>query len=793
MTFQKRKNTGPSKPMLLAAAIVLSMSPALSAQAQEASGEREPASRKEQTYAFDISPQALPQALVDFSSVTGIQVLYTENSASDHIVPELEGEYTAADALRELLAGSGLSMRFTGDDSITIEKATQSATAPTMLQAIEVLGRGEQTDFAETTFSATKTETHVLDVPQALSVTTKEVIEEQNIVQLNDIAPYVAGVNEFSVYDDLTIRGFRNQDDRRVNGLRVYNNFWSQPYIANVERVEVLKGPSAVLYGQASPGGVVNIVTKKPLAGRRQEIRADLGTFGSGDNQFLGAFDTTGPVNESGTLLYRFNASSWDQDSFRTEIGDKGYQLAPSLSWVPNEDTRVNVELSYVDRESVLDRGQPNLADSSTLGIIPIDVSVTQPGDRLDFQDFTATVSLDQALSNNWRLAAALQYHSYDEQLNEHRLSTNLPSGSEYNVRYIERETEAETLSGTLYATGQLETGDLFHKLVVGVDALDQNEESRNFTVEDVFVFDVLDPVNIRRPVDTYALTEPAYSPFGEDNTRTGVFVQDQITLGKWDFLAGLRYSRFSTRPLGGEKFSESDVSPRLGTVYRLSESLSFYGTYAEGFEPNFGFTALEGGPFDPTTSRLFEVGAKQLAFDGDLLFTAALYRIINDDIVVYADDVNNPDLYRQRGQEQATGLELEAVGQVSDRLSVIANYAYNDAEITEDELADNEGKTKEGAPRHTATVWGKYRIGAGFSVGAGAEYVGDRKTFEPGFELPDYTIYNAGLFYERGGLDVSLMGRNLTDEDHWTGGYYPGRLYPGNPLQVTMSARYAF
>lgn len=750
MIPHQRTARGPFKPSVLAAAIALTLVPALSATAQENGGQPGSGSQAEQTYSFDIESKPLPQAIADFSATTGIQVFYTEGSAFDHTAPALDGNHTAGDALRQLLAGSGLQMRFTGDNSITLEKITHGAKGPTMLQAIEVIGRGERTDFTETTFAATKTETHILDVPQTVNAVTKEVIEEQNLVQLNDVAPYVAGVNEFSVYDDITIRGFRNFDDRRINGLRSYNNFWSQPYIANVERVEVIKGPSAVLYGQASPGGVINIVTKKPLAERRHEIRGDVGTFGSGDNQGFLALDTTGPVNENGSLLYRFNASTWDQDSFRTEIFDKGYQLAPSFSWVPSDDTRVNLELNYTNRESVLDRGQPNLAD-------------------------------------------ALQYQSYEEDLREHRVGSNLPSGSEYNVRYGERDTEAETLSGTVYTTGQFETGGIGHKPTIGADALTREDEVLDRQARDVFVFDVLNPENIRRPVDTYNLATPSWSPYDTEEERSGVFVQDQITLGDWDILGGLRYSRFSTVAWDGEKNSDNELTLRLGTVYRYTDSLSFYGTYAQGFEPNFGYTAQEGGPFDPTTSRLYEVGAKHLAYGGDLLLTAALYHIVNDDMVVYANDPNNPDLYRQRGQEQATGLELEAVGKLTANLSVIANYAYNDAEISEDEIAENEGKTKEGAPRHAATVWGKYQLGSGFSVGAGAEYVGERKTFEEGFDLPDYTLYNAGIFYETRGLDVSLIGKNLTDEEHWTGGYYPGRVYPGNPLQVTLSARYTF
>lgn len=742
---------------------------------------------------YNIEGGPLDAVLNRFALAAGIELSVSSELTQGKTSPGLNGQYTTEEGLRQLLAGSGLDARFTGADRVTLARETAQANGgETSLQTIEVVGREITSDFADSTFAATKTQTHILDVPQTVNAVTKEVIDEQNLLALNDVAPFVAGMNEFSVYDDLTIRGFRNSDARRVNGLRIYNNYWTQPYIANVERVEVIKGPSAVLYGEATPGGVVNLVTKKPLAESRHEVRGDLGTFGGGDNQGLLAVDTTGPINDSGTLLYRFNASKWDHDSFRTEIFDEGYSLSPSLSWVPSEDTRLNLELSYTSRETVLDRGQPNLADASDLGAVPIDVSVTQPGDGFETEDFSAALSLDQALSEQWRLSSALQYHSYDEGLREHRVSESLPSGSEYNVLYGERDTEAETLSGTVYATGKFETGNLAHELVIGADAMRQEKESLDHQAYDVFVFDVLDPENISRPVDSYPLVDP-WGPWGEDNERTGLFVQDQVTLGDWDFLAGLRYSSFSTQPVGGEENSDNDLAPRLGAVYRYTDDLSFYGTYAEGFEPNFGYTTAEGGPFGPTTSRLFEVGVKHLAFGGDLLFTAALYHIINDDIVTWDDVVGGSGVYRQRGQEQSTGLELEAIGNLTDRLSIIANYAYNNAEVTEDEEAENVGKTKEGAPHHAATLWGKYDLGSGFAVGAGAEYVGERETFQEGFKLPDYTLYSAGVFYEKGDVDISLVGKNLTDEEHWTGGYYPGRVYPGDPLKVTLSARYTF
>jgi len=662
------------------------------------------------------------------------------------------------------------------------------------LQAVEVIGRASENSFAESTFSATKTETHILEIPQSISMVTKEVIQDQGLVRLNDVTPFVAGANEFSVYDDVTLRGFRSSDDRRVNGMRTFNNFWSQPIIAHLERVEIIKGPGAATFGDASPGGVVNLVTKKPLEVARREATLGLGSY---DHRYAAA-DLTGPLNEAGSVLYRLNAAIEDSDSFREQVFNENRIVAPSFTLLPRDGTRLNLDVVWIDSESVLDRGQPAVRGAQQLGTVPIEVSLTQPGDILDSDSLSTHLTLEQDLGTDWSLVASWMDYRYDEHLVEHRID-RFVTDTEISLRYGDRDTEADVGAGSLYVTGMFETGALLHRVVAGVDHAERDTISHDVSARNVGVFDILDPQYIERDIASYPLAESSFSPYGGTLETTGVYLQDQISVGDWELIAGLRHDRFSSDTLdGGITFagdSGSDVSPRFGAVYGIDSNRSVYASYVTGFEPpDVSINSpTYGGPFDPSESVLYEVGYKQLAFDGGLLFTAALYELTKKDSIVYANAPDNPDLYVQRGEERARGVEVEAMGRIGERFQLIANYAHNDAEITEDTDPAVVGLRKENAPRNTATLWGRWSFGDHWGLGAGAQYVDERETFERSLVLPDYTIFNAGLYYRASNWQANLMVRNLTDRVHWTGGYNYGRVFPGDPRSVSLTVNYRF
>jgi iron complex outermembrane recepter protein len=662
------------------------------------------------------------------------------------------------------------------------------------MQAVEVVGRRAQTSFSESSFAATKTETAVLDLPQSVSAVTKETIREQSLQRLNEVTPFVAGANEFSVYDDITIRGFRSSDDRRVNGMRTYNSFWSQPSIAHLERVEVIKGPAAATFGDASPGGVINLVTKKPLSEARREIGATAGSF---DHAYLAA-DFTGPLSASGALLYRLNLAGEDSGSFRNQVFHRKQTVAPSVSWFPREGTRMNLDLVHTGAESVLDRGQPNVRGADTLGLVPIQVSLTQPGDRLDTRNASAHLTIEQELGGRAHLVASHMAYRYEEKLAEHRIQRYLDD-RRILLGYNDRDSDARVDTTTVFATMGLDIAGTRHKLLAGVDHARRSDSQRNFSAGGVGVFDVLAPEYRARDVASYPLAESGWSPFSGYLRATGVYIQDQVEAGDWQLLASVRRDTFRTGSVEGgvpvPEQSGSAVSPRLGAVYSLDRDRRFYGSWITGFEPADPYlnSSTYGGPFDPVDSELLEIGYKQLAFDGRLLLTAALYELTKRNAIVYANDQSNPDLYLQRGEEQARGFELELAGRVTERLRVIGNYAYNDARITRDSDPSLVGKPKENAPRHAATVWSRYDFTPRFGVGAGVVHVGDRATFESGLSLPSYTVFNAALYYRFGDFDASLMVRNLSDRTHWTGGYNFGRVFPGAPRNLLLSLGYRF
>ncbi|WP_423187658.1 TonB-dependent siderophore receptor [Alishewanella sp. d11] len=674
-------------------------------------------------------------------------------------------------------------------------KVESEPEAKEYVETIEVLGRFTGKNFSEYSYSATKVAADILDIPQSISAVTKEVIKDQAIMRLNDIAPFVSGVNEFSVYNDITIRGFRNSDDRRVNGMRTYNDFWSQSVISHVERVEVIKGPASAIFGAASPGGTVNIVTKKPLAERRNELSA---RYGSYNDRYI-ALDTTGPATADATLLYRFNLGYEDADSFRDQIFNESLLASPSVTWIVSDKTKVNVELVYSDTQGILDRGQPNVRNAASLGLVPIKVAVTQPGDIMDTESLTTSVAIDHQLIDGWTVVANYMHQDYDQRLVEHRIR-NYVTGSDsvINLLYVDRDESASVDNMSAYLNGTFQLAGISHNLVVGIDYVDRSYHSAQVRANNVATFDILQPEYRPRDPASYALITDA--PWGGDFKSTGYYLQNQMDLGDWSVLASIRSEQYDIVDSDGFGAKDNALLPRVGVIYRLSEDSSLYATWLTGFEPQdlFSNNPQSGGPFDPQDSELKEFGFKTKQFDDKVLLTISAYEITKNNIILYDDVATEAandgfDKYRQRGQERARGIEFELSGQLSEQLQIVANYAFNRAKITEDTNPTLVGKAKEGAPKHSATLWAKYRFTDIWSAGAGMTYVGERTTFEEALLLPSYRLFNAALYYKAANWDAALQVRNITDEVHWTGGYNFGRIFPGDPRSASLTFSYRF
>lgn len=681
------------------------------------------------------------------------------------------------------------------------------------LQSVEVIGRKKSSYKNDNTFSATKLEMKVIDVPQSISFVTKEFIQDQQALRLKDVGKNVAGVNEFSTYDDIVIRGFRNNDSngRLINGLRGVNTFWTSPLLVNIERVEYIKGPASAVFGNSSPGGTINMITKKPLDETRQAIQFTTGSF----NTFRTTADFTGAVNEDKTLLYRLNLGYENADTYRDQIGNKSIVVAPSVSFIPKEGTRFNADLVYTNLDTKLDRGRTIVQGTTDLFATPIGFNIAQPNDYLKSKTLALTLSFSQVINKYLTFNASYLKVRYDEELNEHGFNGYI-TPTLISMYFNDRKTIQHGNNLTTYFSSNFNTGELKHQAIAGYDYINgeinqfqrdaENETDVNNVKGNVRNFDLLNPTYFIRPIETYNFTEGT-NEITEYYTN-GFYIQDLIKYKRVQLLLSLR-QEFYTFPENASsgitdgKKTEKALLPKVGLTYSITDNINAYGTYATGFENQNAATVGNinaGGPFDPMTSNLFEIGSKGEFFNNRLFIGTAIYQITRNNILVSANDATNPDLLEQRGQERARGFEVEAVGKINNNLSINLSYAYNNAIITKstkDDTNDVVGRTKENAPKHISGSWIKYSFNEGVIKGLGLaighSQVSKRETFVRALQLPSYVVFNTAAYYKVDRFTIGVNFNNIFDKKYLIGGYNYQRNFTGAPSNFLVNVGYTF
>lgn len=691
------------------------------------------------------------------------------------------------------------------------------------MPAVEIVGRHEQTYNTDLTYVGSKSAMPIEKVPQSISQVTKELINDQLAYRLDETFAQLPGVNSFSYYNDYSMRGFRGSDNsqRLINGLKVGFSFWSQPMLPHMERVEVIKGPSSALFGQTSPGGTINMVTKKPLRVSRGSAALSIGSF----RNLRGTADFTGPLNADTTIMYRLNLGYEDKESFRILQESESVVAAPSFTFLPAEGTRINVDFVFSNINSLLDRGQPVFNEDEGLTSTPVEFALSQPGDFMENSTFYGNVSLQQEITPWLSFNASYLQYVMEHKVEEHRTSNAfLPNDSSVmQMAFIKREQKRWGNNLTSYFNFDLNTGPLKHNLLVGFDFFNQEDnrtqwgargDSLLLLENDTLPGGNVAPVDLDDPVFSLTRDPSTYNPnwFNQpwlsEPARTysfGTYVQDMISFKKLSVLLALRHEwhRQEGQDIFGDKKTarQTTLIPRAGLVYELPGAVNVYATYAQGFNPqDASFIINEeifGGPFDPEKSDLFEFGAKSFFFKRRLLATLAVYRIEKRDVLVNANDPGNPDALSQRGEEESEGVELSLSGSPMRGLRISANYAYNKTEIVNSDVEEEIGREKENAPNHSSGMWVKYSLQRGtfrgLGLGAGYKFVSERRTFDENLILPSYTRVDAALYYEIKQVRLSFKINNLTDETYWQGGYSFSRLFPGAPRNYLGEVRYNF
>ena len=667
-------------------------------------------------------------------------------------------------------------------ENIVLQEGTEQ------LQNVEIIGRIRRDYNSDYSFSASKVAIKNRELPQAVAAVTKELIADRQAFQLGEAVKAVSNVSLTGLYNHYNIRGITQADDgQMLNGMRTRQYYFLQPITSHLERVEVIKGPSSVTFSSADPGGTVNMVTKKPLAEKHSEIAIATGSFGT----LRTTADFTGPLNETKTLLYRFNAAYQEADSFRDVVNNNAVLFAPSLSFVPNANTSLNVEMIYNNAEGNLDRGQPifgAINGKYDINSTPITMNVGASSDHYKTKELIFTASFSKKFSEKFGFNAQFMKQTWEEDLAEHRVGGTMVDLNNNviptlaRLRYDERQQFWETDNFTAYFNYDVTSGSITNKLLVGYDTtrwerkigagwfrarryLTVNGGQANYnaanrdnyqqmTINGVATpvpagayFDLESPFNGARNTSKYAVSNLSQYLPANLTSSDGVYFQNQFKVGKFSALINLRYEWFTDvfayKSNNEQEFKTTAFVPRIGFTYEVSKNISAYATYLKGFQPHTNtvslsptaegfFWAASPSRFDPLESSLKELGLKAEFLNGKVFANLAFFAITQKNILL--GDTYDLDNLTTRGEQRSNGFEVDLSGYVSSNFQLIASYGYNNAEIVEDAIDAFIGERIGGAPKHNANFWGRYdfvnKTLNGIGIGFGAQFVDERYTW---------------------------------------------------------------
>lgn len=637
--------------------------------------------------------------------------------------------------------------------------------------------------------SATKTDTALRDIPQSISVIPATVLKDLGSTNVERALEFAGGVSKQNNFGGLTlyeysVRGFTTSEFYQ-DGFSANRGYPSTPDAANIERIEVLKGPAASLYGRGDPGGTVNIVTKRPQPEAFTTVQTSAGSW----DRYRTAVDVNTPLDGEGNVLSRVNLAVEDNHSFRDHVQSKRVFVAPSFSWQLDPDTRLLVESEFARHSSTFDRGvvdAPGVSRSTFLGE-PNDGDIDNHNNRIQ-------ATLEHHLNDAWKLRLASHYKqgSLWGDASENR-ALNV-DGHTLDRRYRERSMGWHDSITQLELRGLFDIGSWQHELLIGTEYEDYRKKERVTAIG-----------GSRYPIDLY---NPVYGQPKPNGTRSGtdffeqtksqaLNLQDQIIFT--DRLRGMVGARFEHFEQSTDDFARNHaksrqthdaLTQRAGLLYQLTPQVGVFANASTSFKPNSGLDA-NGKTFKPEEGVGYEVGIKSELFDDRLSATLAAFHIEKENVLALDPATNTS---RAMGKARSQGFDLQLTGQVTEAVRVIGAFAYIDAEVTKGDKAIPAGSRILGVAKRSGSLLGVYEfqdgVLRGSDLGAAFTYVGDRSG-EAGtrFELPAYHTVDLLAHYKATqNVTVGLNLNNLFDEKYYERSYSNYWINPGEPRNLTVS-----
>jgi iron complex outermembrane receptor protein len=696
-------------------------------------------------------------------------------------------------SLRPLVLGLPVLVAcFAVDAEEAVELEAQQITAPREVER----GNGPVEGYvAKRSVGATKTDTPIIETPQSISVITADRIRDQGSLTIQDSLRYVAGMRGEaygidSRGDSALVRGTSPGIflDGLQKGVGYYNNTRTDPF--TLERIEVLKGPSSMLYGQSPVGGLLNLVSKRPQAEQKSELQLQYGSF---DRKQI-AFDSTGPLDDDGTLLYRVVAIQRDSQTQVDHTKDNRLVFMPSLTWRPNEQfewtlmANVQKDDSGTTSSFLPHRGT---VLSAPYGEIGSERFVSEPGfDEYDSEQKALTSQMTWRVDDTWTLRQNLRWQKSKV---SYQTMYGYPFGLNPDDRTINRVYSVSKPEVTIWtadhqAESRFNTGELQHTMLVGVDY-------QHSVTDEKSAFDVATPLDVYAPV--YGSFDPSVVSLTDvpqqRTSQKGLYVQDQIRYQKWLMTLGLRKDWADTRVEDGDRQKDDAFTGRVGLTYLFDNGVAPYISYSESFSPIIGLNADTQQSYKPLEGEQWELGVKYQPPGSNTLLTAAVFDLREQNRQIFGV---TPRGDRQAGETQVRGVELEGLVEVTPEWNLIATYTYLDSEIVEGEEGE-QGNRIASVPEHMASLWSQHRFSIagipGFSAGAGVRYVGASWDGADDVKTPSTTLFDAMLGYAYQDWSFTLNATNLEDETYYTTCLSRGDCFIGNRRTVVATASYSF
>jgi iron complex outermembrane receptor protein len=641
---------------------------------------------------------------------------------------------------------------------------------------------------AKNAVTATKTDTPLSETPQSVTVITRDQMVDQGAINVQDALNYAAGVRSDAYgldarTDSVRIRGAT--PDTYLDGLRQSYGYYTsttrtEPY--TLERLEVLRGPSGMLFGAGTAAGVVNMVSKRPLQEAQREVGVQFGSFGRKQIQA----DLTGPLNADGTLSYRLVALQRKSDTQVDHVPDDRSVIAPSLTWRPNAATSLTLQgLWQKDKSGSSSQFLPweGTLLPNPNGRVPSSRFIGEPGfDYYNSERKTFGWQFEHKFNDSWTVRQNFRYARNENDNRYHyggafsgfdSWSTD-PISKRVLARYYDNGlTRNRTQTLDNHVEGHFQTGALKHTLLMGADFARQREN--------VWTGTTFDTIDIYAPVYGHVDVPERSARPRTRQRQNGFYLQDQMKFDNWIFVAGLRHDKAVSSAEGSDDEKSSATTKRFGVMYASPSGWSPYVSYSESFTPQ---SPREGRIFTPLRGEQWEVGVKYEPKDRALAFSAAVYDLREKNQIVEPQ----PKVFTQTGLTKTRGVELEAKGSIGPNVDLIAHYNYTDADAL-----------IEGLPRHQASVWAKYRFSIGgvngFSAGAGLRMMSSFRDLQTGVgpRVPGVALADLVFAYDTERWRYALNINNVTDKVYFSTCLSRGDCWYGSRRNIVASATYRF